>query len=153
MIVEYNYKAADNDDTEIAQGIIKTVIQEYNLYACGVPVEKDLIDIEGSYKNGFFGIFLDVEEPIGNFGLFPLGEGVAEIRKMYLLPKARGKGIGKWMVRFLLKKAKELNYNRVELETASQLKEAISLYQKLGFQEIKNNNSNSSCDRAFFMEI
>ena len=82
-----------------------------------------------------------------------MDETNCEIRKMYLLPKARGKGLGKWMVNFLIERAKELGYQKIELDTASVLIEAIELYKKMGFKEVKACNESPRCDRAFEMLI
>ena len=90
---------------------------------------------------------------VGTFGLFQLSETTCEIRKMYLLPEARENGLGKWMVNTLLEKAKTLGYQKVELETASVLKEAIGLYRKIGFTEITASNASPRCDRAFELNI
>ena len=72
---------------------------------------------------------------------------------MYLLPKARGNGLGKWMVWFLIEKAKELGFRKIELDTASVLLEAIELYKKMGFKEVEASNDSPRCDRAFEMSI
>ncbi len=68
---------------------------------------------------------------------------------MYSLPDQRGKGLGKKLLDFIFTKAKELNFERMVLETASPLKEAISLYQKYGFTEYKPEHLSDRCDQAF----
>ena len=72
---------------------------------------------------------------VATYGLFPLNNSSVEIRKMYASPSIRGKGLGKWMVNHLIEIARKNDYDEVELESASQLKEAIGLYQKFGFIE------------------
>lgn len=116
--------------------------------------DTDLDDIVKAYKGGYFGMIKNKNGNFeGTFGLYKLSESNCEIRKMYLIPNARGKGIGKWMVNFLIEKAKDLGYKKIELETSSLLPEALHLYQKVGFQEVKTENATIRCDRVFEMEI
>jgi len=145
---------ADNSHCKIAQKIIYSVLHEYGLSQYSHDTDTDLEDIEKAYKNGYFGMIKNESgRYVGTFGLFQLSDSSCEIRKMYLLREARGKGLGKWMVNTLLEKAKYLGYQKVELETASVLKEAIGLYRKIGFEEITASNASPRCDRAFEMVI
>jgi len=150
----FSFAQAKNENSPIAQKIIFSVLHEYGLGGIDHHTDSDLKDIEKTYTNGYFGLIKnDSGNPVGTFGLFPLNEKSAEIRKMYLLPEARGKGIGKWMVNFLIEKAKELNFQKLELETASVLLEAMELYKKFGFKEVKSSNASPRCDRAFKIDL
>ena len=145
---------ADNSHCKIAQKIIYSVLHEYDLSQYTHSTDTDLDDIVKAYTNGYFGMIKnDSGRYVGTFGLFQLSETTCEIRKMYLLPEARGNGLGKWMVNTLLEKAKELGYKKVELETASVLTEANGLYRKIGFTEITASNTTPRCDKAFEMHI
>ncbi|WP_162127020.1 GNAT family N-acetyltransferase [Flavobacterium phycosphaerae] len=62
----------------------------------------------------------------------------AEIKRMYTLPEYRGKGIAKAILAALELWAKEENYNNAILETGYLQKDAIGLYQKLGYKIIDN---------------
>ena len=145
---------ADNSHCKIAQKIIYSVLHEYGLSGYTHSTDTDLDNIEKAYANGYFGMIKnDAGRYVGTFGLYQLSATTCEIRKMYLLQEARGNGLGKWMVNILLEKAKELGYQKVELETASVLKEAIGLYEKVGFKEMTASNASPRCDRAFEMDI
>ena len=72
---------------------------------------------------------------------------------MYLLPAYRSQGLGKWMLHFLLQKAKDLGYEKIVLQTASGLEAAIALYRKMGFDEVTSSNASPQCDRAFAMNL
>ena len=63
---------------------------------------------------------------------------VAEIKRMYVKPEFRGKGLGKQILNELTKWAKENGFQHAILETSNQLKNAISLYQKTGYEVIPN---------------
>lgn len=151
---EFFHQKANNSHCQIAQEIISSVLNEYGLGKYTHHTDADLDDLEEAYKGGYFGMIRNKEgDFVGTFGLYPLNAKSIEIRKMYLLPSARGNGIGKWMVNFLVDKAKELKYEKVELETASVLVEAIALYKKLGFKEVTASNATPRCDRAFEMQL
>jgi len=73
-----------------------------------------------------------------------------EIKRMYTSPDSRGKGIASLVLRELEKWAAELKYAQCILETGKKQVEAIRLYQKCGYQPIKNygqyaNVENSVC--------
>jgi len=61
-----------------------------------------------------------------------------EVKRMFVLPKERGKGFATKVLSALENWSKELTYNRCVLETGKRQPEAISLYEKSGYQRIKN---------------
>lgn len=63
---------------------------------------------------------------------------VAEIKRMFVLPERRGKGIASTVLNTLEIWAKENGFQHAILETSNQLTNAISLYQKSGFEVIPN---------------
>lgn len=63
---------------------------------------------------------------------------VAEIKRMFVLPEKRGKGIASTVLNALEIWAKENGFQNAILETSNQLTNAISLYQKSGYEVIPN---------------
>ena len=61
-----------------------------------------------------------------------------EIKRMFTFPEQRGKGIAKTILTELENWAREENYSIAILETGFELKDAISLYRKMGYQVIEN---------------
>ncbi|NML65555.1 GNAT family N-acetyltransferase [Hymenobacter sp. RP-2-7] len=73
---------------------------------------------------------------LGGGGIFPttgLPADTVELVKLYLLPAARGRGVGKALINQCLAAARAAGYARVYLETTEELTQAIPLYGKLGF--------------------
>jgi putative acetyltransferase len=73
---------------------------------------------------------------VGGGGIFHspgLPAGTCELVKMYLIPKARGTGIGATLMNKCMSKAKELGFVSMYIETLPELKKAISVYEKFGF--------------------
>jgi len=61
-----------------------------------------------------------------------------EVKRMYVLPSARGKGVATLILKELEKWAKELKYENCVLETGKRQPEAIALYTKNGYESIPN---------------
>ena len=81
------------------------------------------------------------DKVVGSCALIKMEEGKYELAKMAVDPSAQGKSIGYLLGISTLEKAKALNAGSVYLETNSKLLPAISLYKKLGFEEVKGINS------------
>ena len=90
------------------------------------------------------------EMAVGCGAIRKFSEDTAEVKRMYVLPFHRGKGIANAVLFELEKWASELGYKRCILETGHKQPEAISLYRKSGFAVIPNygqygNVTNSIC--------
>jgi putative acetyltransferase len=149
-------RPANNKDCEKIANLVYDVLKEYNLKPDPEATDADLKDIEHSYfERG--GTFYVLEEKdgsiIGAYGLYRLEKQTCELRKMYLHSAYRGKGLGKFLLDSALSKASHLGFNRIILETASVLKEAISLYKSYGFIEYEPEHLSSRCDQAYILEL
>jgi GNAT superfamily N-acetyltransferase len=69
-------------------------------------------------------------------GLCRYDHTTGEVRRMYVAPEARGRGIGRALLGGLLDAARELGYARVRLETGNRQHEAVALYRSAGFTTI-----------------
>ena len=86
---------ASNADEAAIREVVYSVLAEYGLAPDPGGTDADLADLEGNYWNsgGVFHLVLSPEgSPVGCAGLFRLSSTEAELRKMYLLPAARGRG-------------------------------------------------------------
>jgi putative acetyltransferase len=85
-------------------------------------------------------------EVLGGGGIFPtenLPVDTVELVKLYLLPAARGLGVGKALIQQCLEAARAAGYARVYLETTEELTQAIPLYERLGFSYLPEALGNS----------
>jgi putative acetyltransferase len=78
------------------------------------------------------------EAPVGCGAIKEFDPVSMEVKRMYVPPSLRGKGIAAIVLRELEKWAKELNYTRCVLETGERLPAAIALYKKAGYHIIPN---------------
>jgi len=76
------------------------------------------------------------EEIIGTVGLVKMEEGVYEMIKMGVRPKAQGKKVGQMLVKAILEKAQEMGAKKVVLYSNSKLEAALNIYRKFGFSEL-----------------
>jgi putative acetyltransferase len=85
-------------------------------------------------------------EIVGGGGIFPtdgLPEDTCELVKMYLLPHARGTGLGRRLIEKCITTAKELGYKKIYLESMPELKQALKVYARFGFEYLKGPMGNS----------
>jgi GNAT superfamily N-acetyltransferase len=153
---EFKLRPARQADGPAIRELVFDVLREYGLAPDENSTDADLTDVEAAYtqRGGFFGVVENKEGVVsGTYGLYPLPNGVAEIRKMYLRPALRGRGLGSFLLDSLLKLAKEKTYTRVELETAGVLKEAIGLYTKKGFKPVQREEMSCRCDQVFALSL
>ena len=76
------------------------------------------------------------DEALGCGALLAFGPQIGEIKRVYVRPSARGRGVGEAVTRALLDYAVYLGFDRVRLDTAPELLAARALYQRLGFAPI-----------------
>ena len=97
-----------------------------------------------------FFVARDARGVIGCGGLCRDDDSTAEIRRIYVRPDARGRGVARELLAALIRAASELGYERVRLETSEYQLEALELYRSSGFEPIRpwgrfTGNSRSRC--------
>ena len=156
MTASYQLRDARPADGNAIRMIVESVLHEYRLSADPADTDADLQNVTDSYqkRGGVFRVLIDETGAIvGCGGLYPLADGEVEIRKMYFLPSARGKGYGRRLLDELLSEATKRGYRRVVLETASHLKEAIALYRSAGFTPYAREHLACRCDQAMALDL
>jgi GNAT superfamily N-acetyltransferase len=83
---------------------------------------------------GAFILAEDADRYVACIGLRQFAEGIGEIKRLYVVPAARGLGLGRLLVERIIVVAREVGYGSLLLDTLPFMKEAQSLYVALGFK-------------------
>jgi putative acetyltransferase len=153
---QYRLRPATSEDGQAVRSVVSAVLREFGFTPDPGATDADLTDIESSYlrPGGSFDVLLNqAGEVVGTVGLYPLGDGRCELRKMYLTAACRRRGLGKRLLAHALGRARELGFRRVELETASSLVMAGQLYESFGFRPFVPDHMSPRCDRAYYLDL
>jgi putative acetyltransferase len=131
-------------------------------YAAGLGIDlcfqnfdRELADLPGDYESPAGRLFLALEndQAAGCVALRKIGDGVCEMKRLYVCPAFRGTGLGRTLATKIIREAREIGYRRMRLDTLpGKMDRAISMYRALGFKEIEPYYSNPVA-RALFMEL
>ncbi len=146
---------ATNTDAAAIKQLILGILKDYGLKPAPASTDSDLEDIQKHYwqNKGCFYVLKKDDQIIGSFALCKINDHLCELRKMYLNRNFRGRRLGRKMMVAAFEQAKELGYKSIMLETASVLKEAISLYEKYGFKPYTPDHLSARCDQAYICKI
>lgn len=136
--------------------LIRDVLAEYGLNCEPYGADRDVYEVEIFYQ-AVGGEFWVVEKQgclVGTAAYYPIkrGNNAVEIRKMYLLPEARGVGLGKFLLLELEKAIALRGFQEIWIETASVLKEAVKMYESRGYQPTTGVET-KRCDRVYVKTI
>jgi carbonic anhydrase len=95
--------------------------------------ELEHLTTEYAAPTGAFFLAEDNGIYVGCIGLRRFADGVGEIKRLYVSPAGRGRGIGRFLVAGVVAAAKQQGYSQLLLDTLPSMKEARSLYASLGF--------------------
>jgi putative acetyltransferase len=151
--MQLHYVKYTIDELEEVRDIFIEYADFLQVDLCFQDFEKELQTLHEVYFPPMGCIILAKEgkQVIGCIALKPIGEGVCEMKRLYVRPEARGKALGKQLVEELIDFAKKAKYKTMKLDTISSLKEAINLYQSKGFVKTEAYVYNPLSDVLYFI--
>ena len=91
---------------------------------------------------GAFLVGFDNGHPVCGGGVKCLSADCAEIKRMFVIPAARGRGVARALLGALEQEARRLGYGKVRLDTGAHQPHARELYVSAGYREIEDYNAN-----------
>jgi GNAT superfamily N-acetyltransferase len=127
---------ADRIDSEVGGALVAALLQDLrDRYGAEDPDRPDPSDL--APPRGVFLVAWVGDEPVGCGGVRAHDKDVGEIRRMYVKPDARRAGVARAVLTELERRARELGYTQLRLETGLKQPEAIALYESFGYAPIE----------------
>jgi len=146
-----------NTQEDIAQA--RTLFQEYasgvGISLCFQNFDQELKNLPADYAppDGRLLLAVDDDQLAGCIALRKLEPGICEMKRLFIRPAYRGKGLGRLLLKSIIDEARQLDYTRMRLDTLpGRMDPAIALYQSIGFLEIEPYYENPVAD-AKFMQL
>ncbi|HIM77784.1 MAG TPA: GNAT family N-acetyltransferase [Rhodospirillales bacterium] len=120
---------------------------------CFQDFDEELKNLPGRYQRPFGCLLLatDADQIAAVIGMGPLGEGVAEMKRLYVRAPWRGTELGRRLADAVVRAARDAGHQRICLDTLEFMTEARALYQSMGFNEIPAYYDNP-LDGVIYME-
>ena len=122
---------------------IRAMLREYvewiGLDLAFQEIDAELDGLPGEYAPPRGALIVAVEGPrhLAMIALRPLDRGTAEMKRLYVRPEARGRGLARQLIARLCDEARRLNYLEIRLDTLPKMGEAQALYETHGFVDIE----------------
>ena len=129
--------------------------QSLGFSLCFQNFDQELAELPGDYAPPEGRLLLVEYE--GQFAacvaLHKLDSGICEMKRLYLRPQFRGKGLGRRLADRIIAEAGQTGYERMRLDTVEPvMKDAVAMYRKLGFKEVAPYRPNPMAG-AMYMEL
>jgi putative acetyltransferase len=152
-----------SDDNAAVCAIIRSVMTEHGAVGEGYSiVDPEVEAMFEAYQEARCAYFVVEHDGVvvGGSGVAPLlgseDADVAELKKMYFLPTARGKGWGHQVLAACIEAAREARFHTVYLETLSHMRAARALYERFGFVQQASpsgRTGHSKCDAWYSLRV
>ncbi|HEY9164817.1 MAG TPA: GNAT family N-acetyltransferase [Candidatus Kryptonia bacterium] len=145
---------ADEALIQTARSLFMEYAKSLNFSLCFQDFDEEVAHLPGDYAppNGRLILVYDGPVALGCIALRKIEDGICEMKRLYLKPEARGKGLGRKLAADLIAEAVRIGYTKMRLDTVPSMTEAISLYRSLGFRDVRQYTKNP-IEGALFMEL
>ena len=148
-------QATSPEEIALARQLFEEYASWLEINLCFQNFDKELASLPGDYALPRGRLFLAIEDDqlAGCVALRPLPDRACEMKRLYVRPTFRGRGLGRKLVATILEAAREIGYERMLLDTLpGKMDQALAMYRRLGFKEIEAYYDNP-VEGATFMEL
>jgi GNAT superfamily N-acetyltransferase len=136
---------------------VREILAEFGIaFGVGSQTDAELAELPQSYasKGGAFWIATaSGGRIVGTAGVARIDERSFELRKMYLSPETRGKGVGAALLAQAIAHAREHGARSMVLDTVEQMTDAIRFYERNGFVRDDCKIRGARCTRGYFLDL
>jgi GNAT superfamily N-acetyltransferase len=145
-------EASGAADIDAARALVLAHAAERSTTPGVEHVRADAARLPGPYIAPRGGLWLAVagETAVGCVALRPMPEGVGEVKRMFVDPAWRGRGVGRALMETVVEAARLRGYRRLRLGTLQEMTVAQAMYRSLGFAEIERYRQDEMIDTCFF---
>lgn len=157
------YQKLTKEYDRVLANLIRHSLKTHSLDIPGTVYFDEGLDHLSDYYSSepdkrYYAILLNDEGVlIGGIGLaeFDASSHCAELQKLYLSDDVKGQGLGYRLIEYIEQKAGELDYERMYLETHTNLQAAIHIYEKSGYHRIEQPDTvvHSAMDRFYMKNL
>ena len=140
---DFEVRTIQKEDNAALAKIVRNTLAEFGANHPGTvyfdPTTDSLFELFKKPGSIYY-VALINKKIVGGGGVFPsdgLPAKTCELVKMYLLPEARGQGIGRKLIELCITFAEKSGYAQIYIESMPELKKALSVYEQFGFHYLK----------------
>jgi putative acetyltransferase len=156
VVKDFDFRQAESPD-QIAQAreLFLEYAQSLGFSLCFQNFDKELASLPGDYAppEGRLLVAEFERKVAGCVALHKLEDSICEMKRLYLRPQFRGKGLGRALADRIIAEARQIGYQRMRLDTVEPvMKDAVAMYRRIGFREIAPYRNNPIAG-ALYMEL
>ena len=131
-------RAASEAEIETVRTLFREYEKSLGISLCFQNFAEEVAGLPGDYAppDGRLLIAFVGRRPAGCVALRRIGEGVAEMKRLYVRLRFRGMKLGRQLTEAVLEEARSIGYRAVRLDTLPSMREAQTLYLSMGFTDI-----------------
>ena len=148
-------QAQSTEEVSRARELFEEYAAWLGISLCFQNFDKELAELPGDYAapNGRLFLAVEGDEVMGCVALRKIGARVGEMKRLYVRPEFRGRGLGRTLTEELIAEATRMGHASLRLDTLpGKMDQAMAMYRSLGFQEIAPYYKNP-VEGATFMKL
>ena len=148
-------QAESPEQIAVVRELFLEYAQSLGFSLCFQSFDEELASLPGDYAPPDGRLLLTTldGQPAGCVALHKLDSEICEMKRLYVRPQFRGKGLGRELAQCIIVEARRIGYKQLRLDTVEpMMRAAVAMYRNLGFREIGAYRPNP-IEGALYMEL